>query len=286
MKKLCLLLCFILIGCGAITPIAPPTPASSSISFQPLSITKKDVAEKEGLDLVVGIFGASKDVVYLYGGMLAYDGEPRPMQSTLLRSNDGGAHWKEAMIPVSNSYIKLFAMLESGAGWALIYEPLAQNQPYQYILYKTIDYGESWKEASIIPLSSAQFPLALQMIFVDQLHGQIDMLYEDSFGYLEFLTTNDGGENWKPSGAYQPKFDGNTSTMAILDSYHSLVKDDSKSFSLDRSSYWNLNGEYGNPDVHVIVIQRQIYSDDGSVNAQEIMLPKHFNYVDGQIIAP
>ncbi len=273
-------------SCGVATPVAQFVPELSLIKYQSPNITNEDVVKKEGLDLVVGIYGVSNDVVFLYGGMSAYDGEYKSMQSTLLLSKNGGTSWEEVMNPVSDSYIKEFAMLASGVGWALMYKPLAQNQPYQYSLYKTIDYGASWEEVSVIPLSADIFPLALQMIFLDELHGQIDMLYDGGFGYLEFLTTNDGGENWKQSGTYQPDFDGNIPTLSILESYHSLIRDSSKSFSLDHSSYWNLKGEYGNPDVDVIVIQRQIYNNDGTEDIQKVVLPKHFEYVNGQIISP
>ncbi|MFZ5910935.1 MAG: WD40/YVTN/BNR-like repeat-containing protein [Chloroflexota bacterium] len=280
MKKLCLLFSLILTGCGTVTPV--PTPQSPVLEFQSPTIVKKDVAEKEGLDLTVGIFALNKNVVFLFGGMMAYDGEYKSLQSTLLRSEDNGMHWKEVMTPISDSSICEFTLLESGIGWALIYTPLMNYEPEKYRLYQTVDYGMSWKEISTIPLSE-DFPSPLQMIFVDELHGHIDMLYE--FSYLEFLTTNDGGVHWTQSGKFEPEFEGNVSGLKILDSYRALNTDISESFSLDHSGFWKLDGRYGDPNTHIITIQHQIFTDDGSLNVEKMILPRHFDFVDGQIIA-
>ncbi len=277
MKKFCLLFCLILIGCGAVTPV----PASPTLDFQSPAIIKKDVAENEGLDLTVGIFALNKNVVFLFGSMMAYDGEYQPLQSTLLRSEDTGAHWKEVMTPINGSSISKFVMLESGVGWALVYKPLMNYEPLKYTLYKSVDYGVSWKEISDIPLSE-KWPIPLQMIFVDELHGHIDMLYE--YSYLEFLTTNDGGVHWIQSGKFEPKFEGNVSSGKILDSYRALNTDISESFSLDHSGYWKLDGRYGDPDTHIITIRHQIFTDDGSLKIEEMVLPRHFDFANGKII--
>lgn len=281
MRKVILLLSLILVGCGAVTPTAPVANDSARFSFLSPNIARTDAAEREGLDLVVGIFGVSKDIVFLYGGMAAYDGEYLSMQSTLLRSTNGGTSWEEVMKPVSNSSIKEFSMRESGRGWALMYSSAPPS--HSYTLYQTNDYGENWQETASIPLSSTEFPIVLQMIWIDELHGQIDILYNNSFGYIEFLTTNDGGQHWIQSGKYKPKFEGNVSTLIVLDSYRSLIKDESESFSLDHSGFWNLDGRYGDPDAKIIKIRHEIYTDDGSLNVQEIVLPKHFEFIDGQI---
>lgn len=281
MKKLYLLISFILISCGTLTPVPPQFPI---FNFQSPTIIKKDVAEKEGLDLTVGIFGVNNNVVFLFGSMMAYDGEYQPLQSTLLRSEDSGVHWDEIMLSVKNSSILNFSMLESGIGWVLVFNP---NPPsYKYTLYQTKDEGLNWQEISVIPLSSTIFPIALQMTWIDELHGQIDILYDGGFGYLEFLTSNDGGNRWIQSGKYKPEFDGNISTLTVLDSYRALIKDNSESFNLDHSGFWKLDGRYGDPRTNVIVIKHEIFADDGSFNVQEMVLPRHFNYANGQIVAP
>lgn len=281
MKKFHLLFSLILVSCGAVTPI--PTPQSPVLDFQSPTFIKKDVAKKEGLDLTVGIFALNKNIVFLFGSMAAYDGEYQPLQTTLLRSEDGGAHWKELMTPISSASINKFVMLESGIGWALIYKPPINYEPLEYILYATVDYGASWNEISNIPLSSENFPIALQMIFVDELHGHIDMLYE--YGYLEFLTTNDGGVHWIQSGVFKPMFEGDVSSTKILDSYRILNTDIGESFSLDHSGVWKLDGRYGDPATNVIVIRSQIFTDDGTLKIQEMVLPGHFDFIDGEIIA-
>ena len=280
MKRFFLVLSLILAGCGAVTPV--PTPQTPTFNFQSPALTNKNAAKQEGLDLTVGIFGVDENTVFLFGGMMAYDGEYQSLQSTLLRSSDGGFHWDEVMLPIENSSVWNFSMLESGVGWSLIFNP---NPPsYKYTLFQTKDNGLNWKEISIIPLSSDEFPLALQMTWIDELHGQIDILYYGGFGYIEFLTTNDSGMHWQQSGMYKPQFEGNTPILSVLDTYRSLRKDDSKSFSLDRGGFWRLDGRYGDPDTNIIIIQHDVYASDGTTSMKELTLPKHFGFTDGQIV--
>ena len=284
MRKLYILLSFFLISCSAVKP--SPVLQSPTFSFQPPTITKKDVAEKEGLDLTVGIFGVSKNIVFLFGAMVAYDGEYQSLQSVLLRSQDGGNHWKEVMSPIGNSSARHFSMLESGVGWVLLLDTSSPSS-YRYTLYQTRDNGSNWHELSVLPLSfeNYKFPIILQTTWVDELHGQIDILYNGNDGYLEFLTTSNGGKNWKQAGIYKPEFEDNTPTWSILDSYRSRIIGDDESLSLNHDSFWKLDGRYGDPDTNIIVIQRQIFMDDGSPNIQKIVLPKHFDFIDGEIIA-
>jgi hypothetical protein len=284
MKKLYILLSFFLISCSAVKP--SPVLQSPTFNFQSPAITKKDVAEKEGLDLTVGIFSVSKNIVFLFGGMTAYDGEYQSLQSVLLRSQDGGNHWEEVMSPVGNSDARNFSMLESGVGWVLLLDT-SSSSSYRYILYQSRDNGSNWHELSMLPLSfeNGKFPIILQTVWVDELHGQIDILYNGNDGYLEFLTTSDGGKHWKQAGIYKPEYEDNTPTWSILDSYRSRIIGNNESFSLNHDSFWKLDGRYGDPDTDIIVIQRQIFMDDGSVNIQKIILPKHFEFINGEIIA-
>lgn len=248
------------------------------------------MAEKEGLDLTVGLFSVSKNIVFLYGGMVAYDGEYQFLQSVLLRSDDGGNYWEEVMPPIGNSSVRNFSMLDSGIGWILLLDTSSPSS-YRYTLYQTRDNGSNWQELSVLPLSfeNGKFPIILQIIWVDELHGQIDILYNGNDGYLEFLTTSDGGKHWKQAGIYKPEFEDSTPTWSILDSYRSRIVetliDAHESSSLNHDSFWKLDGRYGDPDTDIIVIQRQIFMNDGSSDIQKIVLPKHFEFSDGEIIA-
>jgi hypothetical protein len=288
MRKLYILLSFFLISCSAVKPAL--VLQSPTFSFQSPVITKKDVAEKEGLDLTVRIFSINKNIVFLFGGMMAYDGEYQSLQSVLLRSQDGGNHWEEVMSPIGNSSAQNFSMLESGVGWVLLLDT-SSPLSYKYILYQTRDNGLNWQELSVLPLSftNGSYPIILQIIWVDEFHGQIDILYNGNDGYLEFLTTSDGGRNWTQAGIYKPEFEDGTPTWTILDSYRSRITetliDAHEASSLVNDSFWKLDGKYGDPDTNVIVIERQIFMDNGSPNIQKIILPKHFDFIEGEIIA-
>ncbi len=279
-----------LVSCNSVSPTvisATPNPTiTASIKFQTPNITREIAAKQNGLDLVVWICGVNENLAFLFGNMLGLDGEPQPMQSTLLRSDDGGMHWNEVMSPLNDSTIYRFTMLASGKGWALIGN--LSDKPYKYSLYQTIGYGLTWKQISNIPLSSTEYPIVLQMIFSDELHGQIDMLYGETIRkYLETLTTNDGGESWKQANIYNPGFDVITNST-ILDSYRALIKNSTDSVNLNYSGFWTLDGRYGDPDTHEITITRDIfnYAPPRNDQIQKIILPKHFDYKDGQIILP
>jgi hypothetical protein len=279
------LLTLFLIACGPVTPVPQTITVTPVIEFQTPNIRKysEEDVKQDGVDLFVGISSVNKDIVFLFGGMS--DRNAFNAQSTLLRSEDGGIHWKEVMAPISESSVTEFTMLESGVGWALIWGGYDASD--KYALFQTVDYGINWKEISAIPMSSKNFTIPLQMIFTDELQGQIDILYEGE--YLEFLTTKDGGLNWKQAGMYKPDFDFR-SNAKILDSYRSLIRDKSESFNFDHSGFWTLDGS--DPDTHNIVIRRYVYDDQfydeqgGMLPQEEILFPNHFDYQDGQIIVP
>lgn len=281
-KQSILFLTLFLIACGPVTPVPQTITATPIIEFQTPNIWEysEEAVKQDGVGLGVGIFSVSKDIVFLFGGMSDRNGFTA--QSTLLRSEDGGIHWKEVMAPISESSVTEFTMLESGVGWALVWGGYSSDA--KYTLFQTVDYGVNWKEISVIPLSSKEFTIPLQMIFTDELQGQIDILYEGE--YLEFLATKDGGLHWKQAGMYKPDFDFRANAK-ILDSYRSVIRVEDKSFSFDHNGFWTLDGRYGDPDTHNIVIRRYVYNEQGGLLSQEeILFPNHFNYQDGQIIVP
>jgi hypothetical protein len=286
-KQSTFLLALFLISCGPVTPVPQTITVTPVIEFQTPNIGKdsEEAVNQDGVDFGVWIFSVNKDIVFLFGGMS--DRNAFNAQSTLLRSEDGGIHWKEVMTPISESSVTKFTMLESGVGWALVWGDYSSDT--QYTLFQTVDYGINWKEISIIPLSSKNFTIPLQMIFTDELQGQIDILYEGE--YLEFLSTKDGGVNWKQAGMYKPDFDFRTNAK-ILDSYRSLIKVKSESINLDHSGLWSLDGRYGDPDTHNIIIRRYVEDDrfrnnqGGLLPQEEILFPNHFGYQNGQIIVP
>src|SRR5687768_17146982 len=130
-KLLSLTLAIVLIGCEKQAPILQPITISPIIQFQTPNLRDKDIAEEGGLDLWVNIYATNKDIVFLFGSMET-TGQPLPMQSTLLRSKDGGEHWQEAMHPLKTGIVEDFFMLKSGVGWALTWD--LENG---YSLYKS-----------------------------------------------------------------------------------------------------------------------------------------------------
>lgn len=265
----------ILIGCrSTATPI--PTATATSISETVINFLPPNflfAPDKHSIELKVGIFAINKDVAFLFGKL--------DTQSTLLKSNDGGEHWVEVMKPVAGSSVIDFQMLETGEGWALIL--FFMQRPGNIYLFHTSDFGNTWKQ--IYENSNLLGDNApANMFFIDSTQGQMLMYTSNSSSNrLDFLTTTDGGINWKESGSYSPPFDDSkTRYESAKELYYENLKDFSQSWGLDYVSHWKI--ETINKD---IIISRQLANNNSWSNWEIInTIPEVYNYQNNQITIP
>ncbi len=283
-KAFYLLFAIILVGCGPITPIAPSPARSPIIEFKKTNIF--DQMQAYDFDLDVGIFAFDKNILFLFGSI----GELHdwPIQSTILRSEDGGKHWKEVAEPQQISQVIAFQMLETGKGWALIEIKYTGEGPAT--LFRTTDFGKSWQKLSKIHKDTyLGFPAL--MYFANETEGQLDIIYpyEMPMGYIAHLSTYDGGKTWQETGRYSPKFEKEWAQANVTGAYSFYRKDYDESLSLDGRTRWRVvttNEE--------VMISRKLPKPE--MDATDFItwqdwetisvLPLHLKYENGMIAVP
>ncbi len=287
MKKLFyLLFASILAGCGSVTPIAISPTKSPLIQFEKPNI-REDMQNLYDFDLNVGIFAVDKDILFLFGSIGEL--EDWPLQSAILRSEDGGKHWTEVMEPEQISRVIAFQMLEAGTGWALIEIKHTGEGPAT--LFQTTDFGRSWQKLSEIHKDTyLGFPSL--MYFANETEGQLDIIYpyEMPVGYIAHLSTYDGGKTWQETGRYSPKFEKGMAQANVTGAYAFWYRRDyDQSVSLDRRSLWRVvtNNE------EVIVSHKLPKPENdatGFITWQDwetvTILPLHLKYQNGMIAVP
>lgn len=288
MKKLFYLLsAIILAGCGPVTPIAASPTETPVIKFEKPNI-RDDMQSGYGFDLNVGIFAVDRSILFLFGSIGGLDNWP--LQSTLLRSEDGGKHWTEVMEPEQISKVIAFQMLDTGAGWALVEIIYTGEGPAT--LFHTTDFGKSWHKLSDIHKNTyLGFPGL--MYFANENEGQLDIIYPYELsdkGYVAHLSTYDGGRTWQETDRYSPKFEDKWTQANVTGAYAwSYRKDYGESFSLDGRSLWRVVAT----NEEVIInrkLPKSIPDTTGEIIWQDwetiTVLPLHLSYQNGMIEVP
>ncbi len=157
---------------------------------------------EDGLEFnIQGIYAINADIAFIFGGLSNLPGTN--IRSLILRSEDGGKHWKEVMAPISSNEITHVVFIGDGEGWAIstwTVEGLLGTR-----LWHTTDYGETWQESK----GSSPFPLANPPVdsidgirIFDNKHMQVKSLYYWANPYADrymILDSYDGGINWNES---------------------------------------------------------------------------------------
>ncbi len=285
-KQFWLLFVILLASCGPVTSIAILPTKSPVIEFKKTNI-REDMQSLYDFDLNVGIFAVDKNILFLFGSIGEL--EDWPLQSTILRSEDGGKHWTEVMQPEQISKVMAFQVLKTGIGWALVEISYTGEGPVT--LFHTTDFGKSWQKLSEIHKDTyLGFPGL--MYFANETEGQLDIIYpyEMPAGYIAHLSTYDGGKTWQETGRYSPKFEKEMAQANATGAYAFWYRRDyDKSVSLDGRSLWRVvtNNEE-------VIISCKLPKPDpdatGFITWQDwetvTTLPLHLKYQNGRIEAP
>ena len=279
-KLLVLLFAIILMSCNS-SPLQIKAPL---IQFEHPDILER-MQDGYSFDLNVGIFAVNNNILFLFGSIGEFSNYP--LQSTILRSEDSGLHWVEAMKPEQISRVLDFQMLESGQGWALMQ---VRNESVGAItLFHTTNFGKSWDKLSEIPKDTLLgFPNFIH--FANEQDGQVDIIYPyEHPSYITHLSSYNGGQTWDETGRYYPKFDDYSSQSDITYAYTMSSEDYSRSLSLDRRSLWKLSSTNDK-----ITIYRKLPKPEndasGFVTWQDwetiTTLSLQLNYQNGMILLP
>jgi photosystem II stability/assembly factor-like uncharacterized protein len=221
-----------------------------------------DDAGQNGVNLRLwGIHALSKDVVFLYG---SFNTSPGTLRSVLLRSRDGGRHWKEVMQPERGSEITELFFLPGGQGWAVALWTV--DGPGRSYLFHSDDSGAHWKLVTEFPqydLGWHSFPSGLQFLNAQQ--GSVRILSIVNLACCNY-ETDDGGLTWQK-------------TDDCLSEEECLLKTPSEC-SLEEMSW-----KYGVSQAEsTIKISRRLSLDGYWTEVSKI--PLHYGYKEGKIVLP
>ncbi len=239
--------------------------------------------------MLKGIYAINKDVVFVRG-------EFATARSVLLRSEDGGQHWQEVMMPLYGSSV-LGVTFKDNEGWALV--AWTQEAISDLHVYYSPDYGRTWEKVSKI-LNDRGRPYGMK--FFDGQNGQIKIIYAIANPYrdrLAILATNDGGVTWQETNStpIYKEWDGESNPRIAIDLTDRTViqaqfarlagweaeRGDS-CFSICETvgqdgSRWQLL--HGNGYDNEIVIRRSIQGE--SVWTTVSTIPSRYYYLNGKI---
>lgn len=164
---------------------------------------------KNGLTFHIrGIYAINKDVAFVFGGLDVPGGT---IGSLLLRSTDGGVHWKEVLNPVDYHDITHVVFIDNGEGWAISTWQMEGELETRFWL--TTDYGETWQESKGHP------PTSYGISVFDSQHLQVkslDWWANPNTDRYMIWDSYDGGATWAESFSIPVN---DTSVQSIVEAY-------------------------------------------------------------------
>lgn len=118
-------------------------------------------------------------------------------RGVLLRTTDGGQHWRRVATP-TNSVLHAISFIDDRRGWAVGGATRPYTHATEGIVLRTDDGGETWASALKSPL-----PLLTAVRFFDNQHGLAAGVGSDLYPSGLFETT-DGGQSWRPLPGQKP----------------------------------------------------------------------------------
>ena len=147
---------------------------------------------KDGLTFYIrGMYAINKDIAFIFGGLKVPAGT---IVSLLLRSTDGGIHWKEVLNPIDYNDITHVVFIGKGEGWAI--STWTPEGDAGTRLWHTTDFGETWQENKGHP------PTTISIRVFDSKHMQVQSLNwwanPNTDRYM-IWDSYDGGTTWAES---------------------------------------------------------------------------------------
>lgn len=121
------------------------------------------------------IYAIDKNQVFL-GGSLFFPQSGDAQRSVLLRSSDGGKHWKEVMPTTRVSEVEHIVFLDHGLGWALVGGTGEFGASWPVMLWHTDDYGETWRIAGKIRSGTGISIVHMALQFYSSTIGEIRLI--------------------------------------------------------------------------------------------------------------
>jgi photosystem II stability/assembly factor-like uncharacterized protein len=120
-----------------------------------------------------------------------YPGSTSFLGGDVLRTSDGGMHWKDVTPPYSRANRQGYAtsFLDASVAWLAVSQGQTQ-------IYHTTDGGQTWQVA-MLPSTAHQGNDAVQITFVNAQDGWLLFSGNDTGGdVIDVFHTSDGGKTW------------------------------------------------------------------------------------------
>jgi len=115
--------------------------------------------------------------------------------ATIVRTDDGGRSW-QSFSPISGGSVRQVYAHRENLAWALAVDAAGVQR-----VARTSDAGATWQTSGPVPVDGS----VAQMDFADADHGWLLVLKavhgNQRTAVPSFLTTSDGGANWRPAGS-------------------------------------------------------------------------------------
>jgi hypothetical protein len=149
------------------------------------------------IDLNLEVHALDAERAFLHGSLDAPWGTIR---TVLLRTQDGGATWCEALPPVVGSAVTDLAFAGDGSAWVLALWQV--EGPGTVLLYGSEDSGETWERRSEVPKRKF-YGTPMRLDLSTHGRGTVELLYDTGSedDGVELLGTRDGGRTWTVVGA-------------------------------------------------------------------------------------
>lgn len=202
------------------TPVCVDEPAIKPNNIATLELSNAPIKLESGIDWIFpqvkdgltfsirGMYAINTDIAFIFGGLKVPAGT---IHSLLLRSTDGGNHWKEVMPPINVNDITHVVFIGNGEGWAIATWTLEGDAGTR--LWHTTNYGETWREIKGHP------PTTIGIRVFDNQHIQVKSLYwwaNPNADRYQIWDSYDRGINWNESFSIPVN---DTNLDAVIEAY-------------------------------------------------------------------
>jgi len=246
---------------------------------------------KDGLTFYIrGMYAINKDIAFIFGGLTVPVGTVR---SLLLRSVDGGNHWKEVMPPTNLHDITQVVFIGNGEGWAIATRTLEGESGTK--LWHTTDYGETWQKNSNYHLPVAS--ISGIRIF-DNRHIQFKTLLWSANPKTDryaIFDSRDGGTSWQENFSVALNEDN---YYAVIEAYSDTPGGRYGSYYLctpwnkpcdafgQDGSKWQIENIYGNQCINGYSFDNLLYAEVRHLwqdHESKFAIPLYFYYKGNEI---
>jgi hypothetical protein len=171
---------------------------------------------------------------YSNGFIFGFISANNSLRSIILKTEDGGCHWKEVHDPIKNNGVYFVSFVNENEGWLFTANTVSTMK--DIAIYHTLDSGITWMKKSTIQMKY-WYGMPLRMKFFSSSYGEIDIQYyyqDYENNNISILTTIDGGVTWRET--YRIPL--NEEPDEILLNYSNTLEENNYTMGFDKSIWY------------------------------------------------